>query len=61
MKKFACAATKIPKGHKLNFDNLSFKRSHKGIYSLFDLDELLGKVTKRDLEIGHTISSDDLL
>ena len=25
MKKFACTATKIPKGHKLNFDNLSFK------------------------------------
>ena len=61
MKKFACTAKKIPKGHRLNFDNLSFKRSHKGIYSLFDLDELLGKVTKRDLEIGHTISSDDLL
>ena len=61
MKKFACTATKIPKGHKLTFDNLSFKRSHKGIYSLFDLENLLGKIAKRDLELGHTISSDDLL
>jgi len=61
MKKFACAATKIPKGNKLNFDNLTFKRSHKGIYSLFDLDNILGRATKRDLEKGHTISTDDLL
>ena len=47
MKKFACTATKIPKGHKLTFDNLSFKRSNKGIYSLFDLDHLLGKSHKK--------------
>lgn len=61
MKKYACASTKINMGDKLTLDNLTFKRSKKGKYSLFQLDYLLGKIIKKDLEVGHTILPEDLL
>ena len=61
MKKYACSSIKINKGDELTLDNLTFKRSNKGQFSLFELDFLLGKIINKDLKLGHTILSDDLL
>ncbi len=59
MKKYACSSIKINKGDNLTLENLTFKRSNKGEFSLFELDYLLGKVINKDLDVGHTILSDD--
>ena len=61
MKKFACSSTIIKMGEKISLDNITFKRSNKGSYSIFDLDFLIGKVAKNNLPIGHTFSPEDLL
>tara|TARA_B100000073_G_scaffold82687_1_gene63308 strand:+ start:59746 stop:60765 length:1020 start_codon:yes stop_codon:yes gene_type:complete len=61
MKKYACALIKIKRGDHLTLENITFKRSNKGKFSLFQQDYLLGKITNKDLEEGHTILPEDLL
>ena len=61
MKKFACTINSIEKGEKLEPNKITFKRSIKGEYSLFDIDYLIGKVASKDLSAGHTILKEDIL
>lgn len=61
MKKFACTINRIEKGEKLSPNTITFKRSIKGEYSLFDIDYLIGKVASKDLPAGHTILKEDIL
>ena len=61
MKKFACAITRIKKGEKLSLNKITFKRSIKGEFSLFDTNYLIGKIASKDLLPGQTILKKDIL
>ena len=51
---------KIFKGQKFNKDNIDLKRPGNGFYSVKDYKKLIGKKTKKNIEINTQIKFKDI-
>ena len=54
-----CSIKRIKKGEKFSYDNLWLKRPGKGPYYGKDFKKIIGKISKKDINIDQNIKKGD--